>query len=393
MNLVITIPEYNLSWLEEKIDKLNKKAIKLDCEKITLNTLETITNEIKDKQNKPTGEVEVNLVIEIIGSAPKLSDWIFIGKLEQIEEGKNLISSIAGYEIPTYYRSTEIICEHCGINRFRKYTYLVQHETSKQIKQVGKSCLKDFLGHPNPGMYANWAESLCNLEEELTGSIPSGSGVRYFELEEYLYFVAEEIKQNGWKSRTNAMEWGGTSTADLALIEMFPPVGYKPEYQPSDESKQLVEKALNWIRNEVEIKEDNQYMYNLNLLCSLEYIKYKNIGIVASLIATYQRAVENEIKRKLRQEQKNNIVNDYLGNIKDKITKPVTVLLKRYCDSQYPSTLYRFITDDGYILTWFASGTNEQLEQGDKAIITGTIKDHQEYQGNKQTVLTRCKIK
>lgn len=387
MELNIRVPDYNLSWLEEKISKLNKKAIKLNCEPISL----TITGEEIEPQKD--GEVNVFKLITIIGEAPKLNDWTFIGKLEEIETGKNLVLLIPGHEIPSSYRNIEITCDHCGINRYRKYTYLIQHEITKQIKQVGKSCLKDFLGHANPESYANWAESLINLKEELTGNMPSGSVERYFEIEEYLNFVAEEIKQNGWKSRSNAMEWGCTSSADLALIEMFPSVGYKAEYKPSEESKRLVEKALNWIRTEAEVKEDNQYMYNLNLLCSLEYFKYKNIGIVASLITTYQRAVENEIKRKIREEQNSNIVNEYLGNIKDKITQPVTVLLKRYCEGQYPSTLYRFVTDDGYILTWFASGTNEVLDQGDKGIITGTIKDHQEYQGNKQTVLTRCKIK
>jgi len=393
MEVLITIPEYNYDWLQEKINKLNKKEIKLNCSPITLEILNTVVEEIKDKQGKLTGEKEVFLVIQINGEAPKLSDWIFIGKLEEIDSGKNLISSVPGYEIPVYYRSTEITCDHCGINRYRKYTYLVQHEITKQIKQVGKSCLKDFLGHPNPEMYAGWAESLMNLEEKLTGDMPSGRGERYFDIIEYLYFVAEEIKQKGWRSKTTAFEYGGNSTANDALHEMFPPLNYKPEYKPSEESKELAKKALEWIKFEAEIKEDNQYMYNLNLLCSQEYMKYKTIGIVASLIVTYQKAMEYEIKRRIREEQKKQIINEYLGNIKDKITQPVTVLLKRYCDGIYSSTLYKFVTDEGYILIWFASGINEQLDQGDTAVITGTIKDHQDYQGNKQTIITRCKIK
>jgi len=392
-SFTITIPKGIFDWLQEKIDKLNKKAIKLNCEPIILEILEEKIVPNKTKTGEMTYGVHVNLVIQITGKAPKLSNWMFIGKLEPIEKGKNLISSVPGYEIPIIYRTVPIICEHCNIDRFRKYTYLVQHETTKEIKQVGHSCLKDFLGHSNPEAIAKWAIHLMNLENEINDEIEDFGGgcrSRYFDIKEYLSYVAEEIKLNGWVSRSNA-EFGKSPSADCAYGQMFPI--RKADYEPTKESKELANKALNWIRTEAEFKDDNEYMYNLSLLCSKEYTEVNKIGVVASLISTYQRAMEIEIKRKLREEQSNDIKNEYLGNIKDKITKPVTVLFKRYCDGQYPSTLYKFITDDGYCLCWFASGTNDQLEQGDKAVITGTIKDHQEYQGTKQTVLTRCKIK
>ena len=349
-SFTITIPEYNFDWLQEHIDKLNKKAIKLNCEPISLKVI----NEKLTKHNK---ELIVELDIEIKGSAPKLSEWTFIGKLEQVTRDNNLISSVPGYEIPLSYRTTPITCEHCGINRARKYTYLVQHEITKEIKQIGHSCLRDFLGHPNPEMYALWAESLMNLKEELSGQMPLGNSVDYHDIKEYLSYVVQEIKKSGWTSRTNT-QYGGISTADSAWKELV-----FREYEPEQESYKLADTVLNWIRT-TEVNEENQYMYNLKLLCSKEYVKYKYVGIVASLIVTYQKAMEIEIKRKIREEQNSHIVNEFLGNIKDKITQPVTVIFKRFCDSQYPSTLYKFITDDGYCLTWFASGINDQLEQG-----------------------------
>lgn len=35
----------------------------------------------------------------------------------------------------------------------------------------------------------------------------------------------------------------------------------------------------------------------------------------------------------------------------------------------------------------------EHVQKGSVVILDGTVKDHKEYKGDKQTVLTRCKIK
>jgi len=45
----------------------------------------------------------------------------------------------------------------------------------------------------------------------------------------------------------------------------------------------------------------------------------------------------------------------------------------------------------GNHLTWFASGSD--MEVGNTYKLLGTIKKHDEYNGVKQTILTRCKVK
>lgn len=52
--------------------------------------------------------------------------------------------------------------------------------------------------------------------------------------------------------------------------------------------------------------------------------------------------------------------------------------------------IYKFVTN-GNTLTW-KTGKNLDLEEGATYSIKGTIKEHKEYKGDKQTVLTRCKI-
>ena len=46
----------------------------------------------------------------------------------------------------------------------------------------------------------------------------------------------------------------------------------------------------------------------------------------------------------------------------------------------------------GNVFTWAAS-SHQDLEIGHVYTVLGTIKDHSEYKGTKQTVLSRCAIK
>lgn len=74
-----------------------------------------------------------------------------------------------------------------------------------------------------------------------------------------------------------------------------------------------------------------------------------------------------------------------------------------YDDTKY---FYSFTDDAGNIYTWTTGspagieGEDEKghyqftpIQIGNKVLIDGTVKDHKEYKGDKQTVLTRCKIK
>lgn len=56
------------------------------------------------------------------------------------------------------------------------------------------------------------------------------------------------------------------------------------------------------------------------------------------------------------------------------------------------TTLIKFEDDHGNILDWWTS-TDVKAEVGDRVLLTGTVKSHNEYKGIKSTTVTRCKIK
>lgn len=98
-------------------------------------------------------------------------------------------------------------------------------------------------------------------------------------------------------------------------------------------------------------------------------------------------------------------VSKYVGNVGDKITVDVTIKRISSFDthfSYYGETqwIYKFEDKDGNIYIWKTStgldkevnGRLRPMEENDTCKITGTIKDHKEYKGEEETVLTRVKL-
>ena len=69
---------------------------------------------------------------------------------------------------------------------------------------------------------------------------------------------------------------------------------------------------------------------------------------------------------------------------------------RSFFDTQWGSTaLYAFTDSEGHHFIWktaFWPDSMTKVNEGDSIVLKGTIKEHNEYKGCKQTVLTRCKI-
>lgn len=86
-------------------------------------------------------------------------------------------------------------------------------------------------------------------------------------------------------------------------------------------------------------------------------------------------------------------LSEWIGQPKDKIEIPVTVKSVIGYNSKFGySKIYSFIYNNYDIITWFTS-SNPNISIGDNVIMSATIKEHNEYKGEKQTVITRPKFK
>ena len=84
---------------------------------------------------------------------------------------------------------------------------------------------------------------------------------------------------------------------------------------------------------------------------------------------------------------------EWYGEEKEKIQLDVTVVYKKNMTTAYGLTnLIKFEDAEGHLFQWWSnSAFANEIEEGDKFTIAGTIKSHDEYAGRKYTTLTRCK--
>lgn len=289
------IYEGNIDRLEKKLKRISNKCKAYGCDFHYEQTGEEF-RELKDeKGNKHTARF---ILVEAEGTAI-INDWEFIAELEHTENG-NIITGVAGVEVPERYYTSKPMCEHCNSKRFRKNTYIVRNKQTGEFKQVGKSCLKDFTH----GMSAEAVTQYMSLFDTLIeGETPEPGCAfqRYVSTKEYLLYVAETIRHFGYTRSSDE----GISTASQAidfydaahgravtkeylqdLIDKMESVNFDIDNQSSVE---LVSNALVWISEQ---EENNNYIHNLKTACSLEYVK-GNFGLYASLFPAYDTWIKS----------------------------------------------------------------------------------------------------
>lgn len=391
-----SIPEYRVDEFEKRIADLNKKARKVGIPEITLHTVDIC--ETKYDRHPLTGKkLAFPMVIrfhriEVNGMEPKFSGWSFIARIDHDINGANIIAALPGIELDTRYRTLGPVCEHCRINRFRKITFVVRHDNGQE-KQVGSSCVRDFLGHGTPEQIATFCESLfvfvraCNDNDFIYGGMIEDR----YDIEGLLALTSAIIRKLGWLSVANAKEFGGTPTADIVREYIFDTGNAANEIRQligdiTDSDKELARLTIAWVKGFSGNLTD--YQYNLKTIIDAGSVLNKHLGIAVSAISGYQREAEHILKNAIK------APSQWIGNpdLGRQALKNVKVVWTNAIANQFGGTtyIYRFLANDKDVLTWFAS-SNQSLAQGDIINMQFRVKALQEYKGEKQTLITRAK--
>jgi hypothetical protein len=425
----VTIKKDRLPYLREKITKLNRKCFKLNCPEMVLivnEKTETICHELLDGRHisredlvkfeipvsriaRTWVEVEVTLEYEI----PVIDGWELIctfdiapgppvkdenGEVEKDKNGNTVYgdptvftSKVPDKELPEWFLNKhEIHCDHCGHKRYRTHSMLMKKVESGRHKEVGSTCVKDFFGHDPKALLWMAQISFTDIIDEIEGEyFGSGGGTSCYDLDQVLAYTALAIRKDGWVSKGMAYDDPGLNpTADNIFYYMKPPKSEVDKlgievFTPTEEDINLAKAAVKHFE-EIEVG-DNDYLMNCKKVAALGYVPIKMIGTACSMIATYRRELAKKLEKDSLPES------NFVGQVKDKIEVTGKCVWLTEVQSMYGvSVLYIFVDETtGNKFKTFYSGKSWSANQGDIVKIKGTVKKHEEYKGEKNTMLTR----
>jgi hypothetical protein len=389
-----SIPEQNMGNLRKKLEKIQKRITKLGVGSLSFKEVgEKFWEQKEDKYDHRLSKPITRrlVIVEIEGEAPCIAGWVFVGTIQHLEDA-NILRTIPGYNggtLPERFRTVNPTCEHCNLARKRNDTYLLQKD--EEFKQVGRNCLADFLGGLSPEGAAEYCMFMCDVQSICEDeSNFYGGGYNYRNIEEFLLRTLSVIHTFGWKSRGQVYSQGGVATVSLVLetfnIRLWSASDLETKLKTKEDDRETVEKALEWIRTlpDEEVK-NNDYLWNLKTACNSDFVREKTEGIIASLFGAYDRDL---VKRKEKEIQQKSL---HYGTVGKREKMNLTLYSIREFESDYGvRTMHRFKDESGNIFVWFKSGESS-LEPETTYQVTGTIKEHSEYNGIAQTMLTRCK--
>ncbi len=393
------IYEGNMERLEKKLNRIYNKCKAYGCEFHYAQVGETFKPVKDDKGNVLF--MARYILVEAEGTAV-VNNWEFVASVEHTEKG-NIFSGILGIEVPQRYYDSKPVCEHCNTSRPRKYTYIIRNKETGEFKQVGKACLKDYTHGMSAEMVAQYISMFDTLIE---GEAPEpGCKIeRYLDKEEYLRYVAETIRHYGYVSSAKSAENNGQQGTALRAVDYYEAShgravsrdylehlqeemaqdGFNPG---SPETVEYVKDALDWIAGQ---REYSNYIHNLKTACSLQYITYKNFGLLASLFPAYERDLKKT--QEWKESRPDESHSAHVGNTGDTVSfKAVSVKCLTSWEGQFGTTrLYKFVDEDGNVYTW---KTGKFIEETTKNLtVTGKVKGHAEFRGIKQTEINYCQI-
>jgi len=368
------IPSPNMPNVYIALEKINKRAKKLNKPEITIEILDTFNKKYK------SGFLEFHHIL-VSGGIPKIGGWSLAATIDSHQDGY-LVQILPDQKIPEKYKNfKKIYCDHCTSHRKRKSAFIVKNEKTNEFKVVGSTCLKDFLGHSPQSFLKFWSNIEAINTTILKGEGCFNSILEMYKIKDFLAIVNVIARKNGYISAKTAKSTGKTPTGKKAFYAMA-------DDESAVNSEDIIA-AIEMIDMAPSIynRDDSSYCENLKTIFESDFVAERTANTVASIYSFYQA----EQNRKNASEKESDFVGSVGARLRDINLKCVFTkdIINNYNRFARYSQLCKFKDNDGNIFTWFNSGGTE-IQLNHNYVLTGTIKKHNEYNNEKQTVLSHC---
>ena len=352
--------------------------------------------------------------------ALKNGDYRVIGKIEVMISGNVVTPFADDIEIDKKFRTTDERCEHCGSLRSRKNLFVIlDNKTGKQF-QVGSSCLRYYSFGKTSDQIRAYYEFLSDSiihdvgHSDFGGMSCESFGTPYYSVMEILecaitltdvigyrgsnsnYPTKYDIMTIllGYRQRKSNMriadEINNTHNKHVITEEQL-----KAMFEESRREK--AQEIINYFISKCESTENpSDFLWNVSTILKEKYVTSGKFGYLACLPNVYAKSQVQDTERKKKAEAA--AKKEHFGEIKKRYTinvseiTGVSVLAQWDNDFGGVVTLYKIDTVK-HTFVWKTSSYFNTDEMEKSKTLTFTVKEHGEYRGEKQTVISRAVLK
>lgn len=394
--MVYAIYEEFYPEVEKKLRRIAKKCMKHGNDF----TFKVDGEEIRSIKNNETDRMEYYkfILVNVEGTA-KIDNWECIAVLEMHEVG-NIIHRInTEIEIPDRFKYSKNVCEHCNSKRYRNNLYVIHNIETDEWKQVVGNCLILYTNGLNMEYVTAYLDGITELEEN-DGIVDFNRGKEYYKATDVISRAVEIINKTGYfnsqsdlptKALVSIMfdhKYGADKVNERLTAYRFTNVYFTDKDFYKEETKDTVDKIVEYY---LSIKDNSEFIHNIHVMLNEGYVDARSFGYLCYLPEGYAKHIQREIEKAQRLEEKSEHFGEVGKRYKDKVVYSIELLTSWYTEFGI-TRLYKIILDDGLVLTWKSTKDIECDEGENFDKITFTVKGHNEYNGKKQTEVSRCKI-
>lgn len=397
------IPKCHLPALRVKVERLDRKAKKLGMAPFEINVLEEDvkpwtreTVDLEDRLSQFRVEHIVAVKVSISGEPPKLDGYRLLARIDMAANQAARVTPLewAYSRLPEPYRSGDATgdCSHCKKRRERRYLFLMEEMATGVVLEVGKTCLKDYIGHQGAESmmaHAQLLVSVINMMEEidevgLSGGRPPEAVV---ELRWLVAAAVRQIRERGFVSRARAEETGDLATAEIVgEMARSAPMVSKGMRAFVSEDVARADAVIAWAREVLPLQAElNDFETMIVHHARFDMVGLKRgAGVMTAAVTAYDRYEESAVTGESMKAL------GYAGDPGDQLEMEVVRKRSLSSDTKWGLMWKHIFCDlEGRYIVW---KTGKAIEEK-KVFLKGRVKKHDEYRGIPQTVVTRCSIR
>lgn len=392
-----------LDEIKKKFESMSKKSLKLGILPPTIEFTSDFKSIDYTNEHGYSHSSSFNKVI-IDGDTPKLKDWEFIAMIEHEKVGPNYVNIVkaaafSSHEIEdclletiSHYSSCPPNCNHCNTIRERSTTFLCRSIESGEIRQIGSTCVDDFLGEKSLQQITNMFSYPKLIEHDYEkgdgiGQLQSHKSVKLllaltYQITKLKGFVASKNESESRPSTRTILQCELASrNKDPLLTKIMSDFLNEAPNDALSTADEIIKALMN-------ADSSNSYFLNAKNIIRREVIDSLDsfsMGIICSLPNWHFREAERALFAK-------NQLNEHFGVLKQRgELKLRLVSIHENYKSKFPCVYYRFADDEGRAFSWKASlNNNANIEIGKSYLTTATLSGHTEYLNQKITSVQRC---